>query len=41
MTGIKQGDTVSLVLHSDQSDGKDIVLHLSQMQPLCDKYEKI
>ena len=41
MTGIKQHDTVSLALHSDQSDGKDIMLHLAPMRPLCDKYEKI
>ena len=41
MTGIKKHDTVSLVSHSDQSVGKDIMLHLAPMCPLCDKYEKI
>lgn len=41
MTGIKKHDTVRLALHSDQSDGKDIMLHLAPMRPLRDKYEKV
>lgn len=41
MTGIKQHDTVSWALHPDQSDGKDIMLHLAPKHPLCDKYEKM
>lgn len=40
MTGIKKHDTVSLALHSDQSDGKDIMLHLAPVHPLCDKHEE-
>lgn len=41
MTGIKKHDTVHLALHFDQSDGKDIMLHLAPMCLLCDKCEKI
>lgn len=41
MTGIKQHDTVSWALHPDQSDSKDIMLHLAPKQPLCDKCEKM